>query len=833
MLFREKISNRIKIKTLIIICFAALVTITFLLNFYIIKVFLFQDFRAELLDRWYNRTMSIKAELENSIMLKNAEETTLLMFDQKNARKETAYFFILDSEGELFASTFINVIPEHLFGLNLPAENNSGRFELININGRQVYDLAVKLNYGQGIFRAGYYKEAIDNVMERAVFALIFSQLIPLIAALLLAFWFSDLILQPVRTLIKGVRGISRGELSQRIEVLAGDEIGELAEAFNKMTSDLKRSREEIDSYNLSLQEKIEKKTAELQKALNDMKADKNELESQRTAILNILEDAEDSRKQLEETNLELGRKKFELETLNALGDELIGIFNIEEALKIIMRHLDQVLDYHAATFLVFDPLKDGKIIYKAFLKQPIASAHLESIKTQLANFLSYYDNPGVKKATGAINNAQPEIIGSKIDNRVKIDSLATFIFPLNFGEKIIGALHVASANPDFYLRKEEKDFFRAMVSAFSIAAARMQVHNQMQQLQMESLVKSLVDGLVMFDNEQNIILANPAIINLWKKNPPPDKLEDIFKVFDSIALDQQVKKALTDRKNVRIDEVEHESRFYEVFITPVIDHNKQIMGGAITFHDITHMKEIDIMKTEFVSVASHQLRTPLTAIKLFTEMLLREDVGKITKNQREYLENVFQSTERMVRLVNDLLSLSRLESGRLKIEPSRFDLKEMVEDIFEEMKPLAESNGCRVNFITEKTKKYPITIDQDLIRQVVNNLLANAIKYSVSKDARVDMKLEISGSDYLITVKDNGIGIEKFFRADNAVKFVTDGTGLGLHVCKMIIDNLGGKIWFESEPGKGSSFFVSLPVKGYVKREGKKGLPKIWTQLS
>ena len=239
-------------------------------------------------------------------------------------------------------------------------------------------------------------------------------------------------------------------------------------------------------------------------------------------------------------------------------------------------------------------------------------------------------------------------------------------------------------------------------------------------------------------------------------------------------------------------------------------------------------------MKTEFVSVASHQLRTPLGAIKLFTEMLVKKGEKTFDKKQKDYLDNIYQSTQRMVKLVNDLLNVSRIETGRLKIEPESIQMEDFIQSVIDEVEPLAKESKCHITFIKPKPKLQKIGIDYTLMRQVIYNFITNSIRYSSKKQCDIIVTLEQKGDSYITSVKDNGIGIpkkiqsrifEKFFRADNARKVETEGSGLGMYVAKMIVEASGGKVWFESQENKGSTFHASLPSKGMKKKDGEKGL--------
>lgn len=245
-------------------------------------------------------------------------------------------------------------------------------------------------------------------------------------------------------------------------------------------------------------------------------------------------------------------------------------------------------------------------------------------------------------------------------------------------------------------------------------------------------------------------------------------------------------------------------------------------------------LREVDRMKTEFVSIASHQLRTPLSAIKWFLEMLLDGDAGKINKEQRDFLQQAFDSNTRMISLVNGLLNVSRLEAGRIAIEPVPTDLVKLCQVIINESKPLISAHHLKFKF-TKPAKIDKINIDPKLISQVVANLLSNGIKYTPGK-GKVELKISIEKPNIKISVVDSGMGIprnqqsklfQKFFRADNAVSKETEGTGLGLYVAKSVVEASGGKIGFNSEENKGSTFWFTLPLSGSKKMKGEKGLEK------
>lgn len=236
-------------------------------------------------------------------------------------------------------------------------------------------------------------------------------------------------------------------------------------------------------------------------------------------------------------------------------------------------------------------------------------------------------------------------------------------------------------------------------------------------------------------------------------------------------------------------------------------------------------LKRFDAAKSEFISIASHQLRSPLTAVKGYISILLEGTFGRLTAGQIEALHKIYVSTEHLIKLIDDLLNLSRIESGRMQYDFKKINLLDIAKEVIDEYAPNLEKKHLRV-IITEPNFSIPsVNGDSDKVRQVILNLIDNAIRYTDIGGAEVRFYLKkVAGKDYLgVVVEDSGRGIEKediehlftkFVRAERTRKLYTEGSGLGLYVAKKIIDDHQGRIYVESEGiGKGSSFFVELPI--------------------
>ncbi len=229
---------------------------------------------------------------------------------------------------------------------------------------------------------------------------------------------------------------------------------------------------------------------------------------------------------------------------------------------------------------------------------------------------------------------------------------------------------------------------------------------------------------------------------------------------------------------------------------------------------------ELDKIKTEFISVAAHQLRTPLSAIKWTLSVLIEESVDNLTTEQRSLLMKGYESNERIIRLINEMLIVTRIESGKMAYNFSFIHIEDLIENCMEDFIGMAKARNINLNFVESEPKLPYINMDPNKIRTVLQNLIENAIFYS-RDDGSIVIRATLEDNHIKVSIKDNGIGIpeqqkigifNKFFRAENALKTRTDGSGLGLFVAKSIIEKHNGKIGFESKEGNGTTFYFTIP---------------------
>ena len=233
-------------------------------------------------------------------------------------------------------------------------------------------------------------------------------------------------------------------------------------------------------------------------------------------------------------------------------------------------------------------------------------------------------------------------------------------------------------------------------------------------------------------------------------------------------------------------------------------------------------LQQLDEAKSGFISVVAHQLRTPLSGIKWTLNLLINGDMGALTAEQKAFLFKAYESNDRMISLVNDMLGADRIESGKVRYQVQPSQLTEIVDNVLFELLPQANAKGLSLKFISPPKGLPMVKVDPEKLRAVFQNLLENSVKYSRT-GGTIEVALAVKDNrEILVSIKDDGIGIPKeqqkhifnrFFRAPNAIRMETDGSGLGLFIVKSIVERHGGRIWFTSEEGSGVTFYFTLPM--------------------
>ncbi len=346
------------------------------------------------------------------------------------------------------------------------------------------------------------------------------------------------------------------------------------------------------------------------------------------------------------------------------------------------------------------------------------------------------------------------------------------------------------------------------------------------------SIISNITDPIIFIDIKGSISLFNKAAKDIFKfddgvigKKVAKKDNYSINNFRGLIKGDFEIKKIVDDDEDTIDEEMtldyHGQQKFYKVNSATVDDKDKIIYGYLKIFYDLTRERAIDKMKSEFITIAAHQLRTPLSAIKWVIKMILDGDTGKLNAEQEELLIKGYKSNERIIELVNNLLNVSRIEEGRFGYKFKKGNFEEVLDIVLENVDNIIKHS--KISLIVNKPKSIPkIYMDKERLSLVLQNLVDNAIKYT-PENGKVEVSVKIEEKTLRIIVKDNGVGVpeieksklfSKFFRASNVMRMQTEGSGLGLFIAKNIIEKHGGQIELKSQEGRGTEVNFTLPLK-------------------
>lgn len=368
--------------------------------------------------------------------------------------------------------------------------------------------------------------------------------------------------------------------------------------------------------------------------------------------------------------------------------------------------------------------------------------------------------------------------------------------------------------------------------------------------IQAEILIQSITDGIIVTNTTNNVTLFNHGASKITE-----------WPIEDAMGMDaRSILQLIADPKtNTLINNEEHpfakvlktrepitetfqlvsrsnKNLYISTVISPVvIPKSNELAGTVAVFRDVSREKSEEQQRADFVSTASHEMRTPVAAIEGYLALALNDKVSKIDSKAREYLEKAHDSTKHLGQLFQDLLTSARAEDGRLTSNPVVVEMGAFIDKLADDLKFVAEKKNLKMELLTNSISPnkdgivdargkiiqplYYVHVDPDRIREVITNVFDNAVKYT----SEGKVSLSITGNDNVVqvSVTDTGPGIpkndldhlfQKFYRVDNSATRSIGGTGLGLFICKKIVELYNGKIWAESEPNQGSTFFINLP---------------------
>jgi len=337
----------------------------------------------------------------------------------------------------------------------------------------------------------------------------------------------------------------------------------------------------------------------------------------------------------------------------------------------------------------------------------------------------------------------------------------------------------------------------------------------------LEAVLANMTSGVIFVNRKRQVDLLNPAaerFLSFTGEGSTGVVHDALIKHPElSAAIDNALKSCGAIEREIKIDSPEEAA--LQVVISPICNHVGDCIGVVAVLHDITERRKVERMRKDFVGNVSHELKTPVTSIKGFTETLLDGAIDDLETN-REFVEIIDKEAERLKRVIQDLLELSRIEGKQVQLNYEPEDLSSIIRNTVQNLRGQIKSKNLNINFDLPE-KSVIAAIDRDIVEQVLVNLVDNAVKYSPA-GGEIEVGVEEREKDVVVRVRDTGVGIppedidrvfERFYRVDKTRSREQGGTGLGLSIVKHLVDIHGGMVGATSQPGVGSEFFFTLPI--------------------
>lgn len=418
--------------------------------------------------------------------------------------------------------------------------------------------------------------------------------------------------------------------------------------------------------------------------------------------------------------------------------------------------------------------------------------------------------------------------------------TLVLFLILKPLDKFVQAAKSLGEGNLNYKLDIRSNDELESVADAFNLMAGKLAFSFQKleqekdvissEKNRIDSVLSSIVDGIIALDFNKNIVFTNKTAESITGftlndlKGKPIDQFIHLYsdqeeitpKIYCDVSFNQTVTLIGRDGKRAKVN-----------LITSKIDGQVQTnLGCILMLHDLSREEDLERMKLDFISMASHELKTPLTSIIGYLSVFIQENRGKIATDELNLLEKSLISSQQLLSLVQNILSVNKIERDQLAVSPQIVDYQAILTKSVEDLQNQAKQKNITLTLNLPNESLPKVMADPIRITEVVTNLVANSINYT-NAGGKVDISVQISQVEVTTSISDTGIGIpkeaiphlfNKFFRVSNTTQQASKGTGLGLYIAKSIINRLGGKIWVESEIGLGSKFYFTLPVTSGIK---------------
>ncbi len=551
---------------------------------------------------------------------------------------------------------------------------------------------------------------------------------------------------------------------------------------------------------------------------------------------------------ELEQANIQLRQEKDHLETVHAITLELTSILDLDEIIHRSLEVASTNLGVARGSIMLRE-IQSGQLICRAVLQDRgmVKSAELP---------ISFGKSEGL---VGWVMQNQESVCISDVrkDTRWVLeegradDVRSVAAAPLMTGDSTLGVLILTSPTIGYFTDSQIR-LLATIANEVAIAINNAQLYGYITEMatrladlleqqkeetsKSQAILQSLTEGVIVLDQDEQIELVNWAAEHMLNI-PAIDVLNQPMNTLTTYEPTEAQKERaallyqtlLKGLESVRENQTTystslefcHPTQMVAMNIAPVVGFDGQNYGNVAVLRDVTREIQADQAKREFISKVSHELRTPLTSIRGYIDLLIMESMGPLNETQLSFLDVVKTNSNRLMDLINDILDISRIESGKINLNYTEFDIREVIDDVYQSLRLEAAAKNISVTIDTPDTIPV-VCADEKRITQVIFNMFSNAVKYTYN-DGQVWIRVSLNPAQMIqVDVEDTGVGMtpdqldklfRPFYRADSPLRESVGGTGLGLSIARSLVEQHNGEMWVKSEQGKGSIFSFIIPL--------------------
>ena len=518
--------------------------------------------------------------------------------------------------------------------------------------------------------------------------------------------------------------------------------------------------------------------------------------------------------KQLVDNELKQKQRLFEITMMKEIQDRIGYSLEIEKVVDVIVGSLDALLKYSTVSALV---LENEPKEFKTHVKEAVSRQYINSLKEALLKSYTTIEGKDVQEIP------EGNVSGVALDDLNHTPPGSSFHVPLIVNDRVVAMINVSAIRPNAFTEAEMTTLYKIAAQA-SEALSRLENILTVEKGKLMAMIGSLADGLFMVDVSGRLSVINNAakdFLAIAKDNP--STIDLLSALPNSYDFSSKIQRAINHKRIIEEKEVTIDQKIFQIFITPVFDVSitteKKVIGVSVVLHDITLEKSVAKMKEDFTNVMVHELRSPLTAIKSSSELLIDPPGPLAEAEKNKIIGLIAQQSRKMLDEVALILDAAKLEAGLFTIQKIPSDLKELITERVQIFQATAHEKF--INLIVDLDPSIPtFSFDPIHVGQVINNLISNALKFT-SSGGSIKISAKPAIGSVIISVSDTGAGIPKEKQHLLFTKFTqlsgaehgSVGTGLGLYIVKGVVEAHGGTVNVESEEGRGTTFTFNLPL--------------------